>query len=103
MLCIFRWLPVWDQPAANDVLVIILPVLTYTRLAITLQVNNYFFPFPGKFIATCLPSVPTRGLTADDVTDLTDNVRKQMLDTFNQSSFEATQNKLASKITNGAK
>lgn len=59
--------------------------------------------FTGKFIITCLPPISTRGLTADDVTDLTENVRKLMLDTFNQSSFEATQNKLASKITNGAK
>ncbi|XP_053380580.1 1-acyl-sn-glycerol-3-phosphate acyltransferase alpha-like isoform X1 [Mercenaria mercenaria] len=57
----------------------------------------------GKFIITCLPSVSTRGLTSNDVTDLTENVRKQMLDTFNQTSFEATQNKLASKITNGTK
>ncbi|KAL4219089.1 1-acyl-sn-glycerol-3-phosphate acyltransferase alpha [Mactra antiquata] len=57
----------------------------------------------GKFIATCLPPISTRGLSSDDVTDLTENVRKLMLDTYNQSSFEATQNKLASKITNGAK
>jgi len=59
--------------------------------------------FAGKFIATCLPPVPTRGLTANDVTDLTENVRKMMLETFNQTTFEATQNKLASKISNGAK
>ncbi|XP_052229202.1 1-acyl-sn-glycerol-3-phosphate acyltransferase alpha-like isoform X2 [Dreissena polymorpha] len=59
----------------------------------------------GKFIITCLPSISTRGMTAADVTDLTENVRKQMLETFNQTSFEATQNKLASKMSmsNGAK
>jgi len=42
-------------------------------------------------------------MSAGHVNDLTEHVRKQMLDTFDQTSFEATQNKLASKISNGSK
>lgn len=79
----------------------ILPVVFSSYAEFYNKKDNKFTT--GKFIITCLPKIPTRGLTANDVTDLTENVRKQMLDTFNQTSFEATQNKLASKITNGTK
>ena len=59
------------------------------------------FIFTGKFTATVLPKISTKGLTADDVADLTEKVRDQMLDVFNKTSYEATQTKLANKLTNG--
>ena len=51
--------------------------------------------FTGKFIVTCLPKLSTKGLTEDDVPKLTEHIRKQMLDCFNQTSLETTQSKLA--------
>lgn len=56
---------------------------------------------PGKFTLTVLPKISTKGLTPDNVAELTEKVRDQMLDVFNKTSYEATQSKLASKMTNG--
>lgn len=55
----------------------------------------------GKFTITVLPKISTKGLTSDNVAELTEKVREQMLDVFNKTSYEATQSKLASKMTNG--
>ena len=55
----------------------------------------------GKFTITVLPKISTVGLTSDNVPELTERVREQMLDVFNKTSYEATQNKLASKLSNG--
>ncbi|XP_078686357.1 1-acyl-sn-glycerol-3-phosphate acyltransferase alpha-like [Branchiostoma floridae x Branchiostoma belcheri] len=41
----------------------------------------------GRVTATVLPPVSTEGLTKDDVTDLTEQVRKVMLQTFNETSL----------------
>lgn len=35
-----------------------------------------------------LPRVSTTGLTPEDVTELSQNIRKQMLDTFNEISLK---------------
>lgn len=56
---------------------------------------------PGKFTITVLPKISTVGLTSENVPELTERVRDQMLDVFNKTSYEATQNKLASKLSNG--
>ena len=61
------------------------------------------FYISGKFIATCLPPVPTKGMSSSDVVDLAENVRKQMLAIYDQTSLENTQIKLASKGANGNK
>lgn len=53
----------------------------------------------GKFIISCLPKIKTEGLTAAQVPDLTDFIRKQMLDVYNQTSLETTQ----AKLSNGTK
>ncbi|KAI0216588.1 1-acyl-sn-glycerol-3-phosphate acyltransferase alpha [Lamellibrachia satsuma] len=42
----------------------------------------------GKVIVECLPSVPTEGLKADDVTELTETVRNKMLEAFTRISAE---------------
>jgi len=38
----------------------------------------------GTIKVTVLPPVPTTGLTPEDVNDLTDKVRQQMLDVFHK-------------------
>ncbi|ESO98485.1 hypothetical protein LOTGIDRAFT_142903 [Lottia gigantea] len=48
----------------------------------------------GKCVIQCLPKISTKGLTAADVGELTENVRKDMLDVFNQISLEMRQPKL---------
>ncbi|KAK3087207.1 hypothetical protein FSP39_003101 [Pinctada imbricata] len=48
----------------------------------------------GRFIITCLPRISTEGLTQEDVPDITEKVRQQMLDVYNQTSMETTQAKL---------
>ncbi|XP_048245473.1 1-acyl-sn-glycerol-3-phosphate acyltransferase alpha-like [Haliotis rufescens] len=40
----------------------------------------------GRFTITCLPPVPTTGMTSDDVTELTDNVYTRMLEVYNRTS-----------------
>ena len=42
----------------------------------------------GKVIMTCLPPIPTEGLTADDVDDLIKKVRDVMLKTFEETTWE---------------
>ncbi|KAK2190707.1 hypothetical protein NP493_73g04026 [Ridgeia piscesae] len=42
----------------------------------------------GKVIVECLPPVSTEGLTAEDVTELTEKVRNSMLDAFKRISQE---------------
>ena len=44
--------------------------------------------FAGKVIVECLPPVSTEGLTAEDVTELTEKVRNSMLDAFKRISQE---------------
>ncbi|XP_013409373.1 1-acyl-sn-glycerol-3-phosphate acyltransferase alpha [Lingula anatina] len=53
----------------------------------------------GKFIITVLPKISTEGLTAENVGDLTEHVRKQMLDVYNETSLESAQ----AKLSNGVK
>lgn len=67
---------------------IVFLVMNYSNM----NIFNYYFL--GKFIITCLPKVSTKGLTDDDVPKLMDYIRKQMLDSFNQTSLETTQSKL---------
>ena len=43
---------------------------------------------PGKVIVQCMPPVSTEGLTADDVTALSERVRENMLETFTRISGE---------------
>ena len=62
---------------------------------------NIIIIISGKFTLTVLPKISTKGLTPDNVAELTEKVRDQMLDVFNKTSYEATQSKLASKMTNG--
>ncbi|XP_041481723.1 1-acyl-sn-glycerol-3-phosphate acyltransferase alpha-like [Lytechinus variegatus] len=42
----------------------------------------------GKFTITVLPPVPTEGKTSEDVNELTETVRKQMLTTYNETSMQ---------------
>ncbi|XP_076436705.1 1-acyl-sn-glycerol-3-phosphate acyltransferase alpha-like [Babylonia areolata] len=42
----------------------------------------------GKLVVTCLPRVPTSGLTQEDVSALTERVQQDMLQTFNQMNSE---------------
>ncbi|XP_022084251.1 1-acyl-sn-glycerol-3-phosphate acyltransferase alpha-like [Acanthaster planci] len=42
----------------------------------------------GKFTITVLPPIMTDGKTTEDVTELTEQVRKQMLNVYNESSMQ---------------
>ncbi|XP_781558.2 1-acyl-sn-glycerol-3-phosphate acyltransferase alpha [Strongylocentrotus purpuratus] len=42
----------------------------------------------GKFTITVLPPVSTEGKTSEDVNELTETVRKQMLTTYNETSMQ---------------
>jgi lysophosphatidate acyltransferase len=42
--------------------------------------------FPGTLKVTVLPPVSTIGLTSDDVGDLTEKVRQQMLEVYHEGS-----------------
>lgn len=42
----------------------------------------------GHIIVTCLPPVPTAGLTTDDINELVEKVRQQMLQVFEKTSHE---------------
>ena len=42
----------------------------------------------GKFTITVLPPVSTEGKTSDDVNELSEAVRKQMLTTYNETSMQ---------------
>ncbi|KAK7094775.1 1-acyl-sn-glycerol-3-phosphate acyltransferase alpha-like [Littorina saxatilis] len=53
----------------------------------------------GKLVITCMPKILTTGLTEEDVPALTDRVREQMLQVFNQMCAEV---RLA-KGTNGSR
>ncbi|CAH2238803.1 jg7737 [Pararge aegeria aegeria] len=51
---------------------------------------------PGKVVITTLPPIPTKGMTRDDLEALSDVVRHQMIDVFNESSKDlAKQKKIA--------
>lgn len=54
----------------------------------------------GKMIISCLPKISTEGLTADDIPELTEKTRQQMLDVFNSTSLETTDSKY---LCNGLK
>ena len=42
----------------------------------------------GKFVVTVLPPIPTKCYTSDDVAELAELVRKQMLGVFNETSMQ---------------
>ncbi|XP_046567482.1 1-acyl-sn-glycerol-3-phosphate acyltransferase alpha-like [Haliotis rubra] len=52
----------------------------------------------GKFIITCLPPVNTVGRKDADVAVLTEDVRQQMLDAFNQTSLESRQPRVTTTV-----
>ncbi|XP_050407750.1 1-acyl-sn-glycerol-3-phosphate acyltransferase alpha [Patella vulgata] len=52
----------------------------------------------GKLVIQCLPKVPTEGLGQADVGELTESIRKDMLDVFNQISLEMRQPKLVNGL-----
>ena len=68
--CIFEW------KKANTVAQLTNPI-----------VSSFLF-FVGKIIATVLPPVETTGLTSEDVTDLTEKVRNQILEVYQKTSEE---------------
>ncbi|XP_067662381.1 1-acyl-sn-glycerol-3-phosphate acyltransferase alpha-like [Haliotis asinina] len=52
----------------------------------------------GKFIITCLPPVDTVGKKDEDVAVLTEDIRQQMLDAFNQTSLESRQPRVTTTV-----
>ena len=42
----------------------------------------------GKFTVTILPPIMTDGKTSEDVAELTEQIRKQMLNVYNESSMQ---------------
>lgn len=52
---------------------------------------------PGKFIITCLPPISTEGKKLEDVAELAESVRSQMMEVFKKTCLEATQ---ANSVTN---
>ncbi|XP_033732312.1 1-acyl-sn-glycerol-3-phosphate acyltransferase alpha-like [Pecten maximus] len=47
----------------------------------------------GKFIITCLPPISTEGKKLDEVSEMAESVREQMMEVFNQTSSEGNQTK----------
>ena len=54
--------------------------------------NIFFFMFAGSVIVTCLPPIPTKGLTMKDLNDLIDKVWKQMQETIDKTTEEVERN-----------
>ena len=58
------------------------------------NINTVYFDvcdgFPGKVIVSCLPPIPTEGLTAEDVNDLTERARNAMKAVYDSTSKEVT-------------
>ncbi|XP_041371345.1 1-acyl-sn-glycerol-3-phosphate acyltransferase alpha-like [Gigantopelta aegis] len=52
----------------------------------------------GKYIITCLPPVPTTGMSSSDVPEFAERLRKQMLEVYNQTSLETRQPKLINGV-----
>lgn len=48
--------------------------------------------FAGSVIVTCLPPIPTKGLTMKDLNDLIDKVWKQMQETIDKTTEEVERN-----------
>ncbi|CAG9783182.1 unnamed protein product [Diatraea saccharalis] len=50
---------------------------------------------PGKVIITTLPPIPTKGMTRNDLDDLSEMARHQMIEVFHDSSRDlVVQNKI---------
>ncbi|XP_060079031.1 1-acyl-sn-glycerol-3-phosphate acyltransferase alpha-like [Ylistrum balloti] len=44
----------------------------------------------GKFIITCLPPISTKGMKIEEVSDMAQSVREQMMEVFNKTSSESS-------------
>ncbi|XP_021340627.1 1-acyl-sn-glycerol-3-phosphate acyltransferase alpha-like, partial [Mizuhopecten yessoensis] len=48
----------------------------------------------GKFIITCLPPISTKGKKVEEVSEMAESVREQMMEVFNRTSLECTRTNL---------
>ncbi|KAK7078417.1 hypothetical protein SK128_008101 [Halocaridina rubra] len=53
--------------------------------------NDLVFALPGHIIVTCLPPIPTKGLGKDDMEQLMEDVRSQMMEVYTKTSAEVVE------------
>lgn len=65
----------------------------FTHFLVLIYLFTFLSLFLGTIKVTILPPVCTKGLTPDDVNDLTDKVRQQMLDSFHKEDSNINEEK----------